>query len=67
MYHHMINHTMSSESIDLTKITNDAELLVHAPGVIATKTKSFFSRYQQFFYGFLTGASVVVVGRMVRK
>lgn len=54
-------------SVDLTKITNDAELLVHAPGVIASKTKSLFLRYQQFVYGFLTGAAVVCSVRLARK
>jgi hypothetical protein len=58
---------MSSEQVDLTKINNDAELLAHAPGVIATKTKSFFFRYQEFIYGFLAGAAVVCTSRLVRK
>ena len=56
-----------SEKVDLTKITNDAELLSYAPHVIATKTKSFFFRYQEFIYGFLTGAAVVCTSRLVRK
>jgi hypothetical protein len=58
---------MLQEQVDLTKITNDAELLAHAPSVIASKTKSFFLRYQQFFYGFITGAAVVCSVRMARK
>ena len=58
---------MSSEQVDLTKINNDADLLAYAPGVIASKTKSFFFRYQQFFYGFVTGAAVVCSVRMARK
>ena len=56
-----------SEQVDLTKITNDVELLAYAPDVIATKTKSFFFRYQQFIYGFITGAAAVCTVRMVRK
>ena len=62
----MVNHRMS-EQIDLTQVKNDAELLTYAPAVIATKTKSFFFRYQQFIYGFITGATVVMASRMVRK
>lgn len=63
----MINHTMSSEQVDLTQVKNDVELLAYAPTVLATKTKSFFFRYQQFIYGFLTGATVVMATRMARK
>jgi len=56
-----------SEQVDLTKVTNDAELLTYAPVVLATKTKSFFFRYQQFIYGFFTGATVVMASRVIRK
>ena len=63
----MVNHTMSSEQVDLTKATNDAELLTYAPAVLAMKTKSFFFRYQQFIYGFITGATVIMATRVVRK
>jgi hypothetical protein len=58
---------MSSETVqplDLTKIPNDTELLAHAPAILAPHVKSFFSRYQLFFYGFLTGAATVVVSKM---
>lgn len=48
---------------DLTKASNDAELLALAPAVFMLKTKSFFSRYHQFFYGVLAGAAIVVAGR----
>lgn len=58
---------MSSEQVDLTKVTNDAELITYAPAVLLTKTKSFFFRYQQFIYGFVTGATVVIASRMARK
>jgi hypothetical protein len=58
---------MSSEQVDLTKVTNDAELITYAPAVLAHKTKSFFFRYQQFIYGFVTGATVVIASRMARK
>jgi hypothetical protein len=58
---------MSSEQVDLTKATNDAELLMYAPAVLATKTKSLFFRYQQFIYGFITGATVVIASRVIRK
>jgi hypothetical protein len=63
----MVNHIMSSEQVDLTKVTNDAELITYAPAVLLTKTKSFFFRYQQFIYGFVTGATVVIASRMARK
>lgn len=58
---------MSSEQVDLTKATNDVELLAMAPEYIGKKTATFFSRYQQFFYGFLTGAAVVCASKMARK
>jgi hypothetical protein len=58
---------MSSDQIDLTQVKNDAELLTYAPSVLATKTKSFFFRYQQFIYGFIAGAAVVCSVRTVRK
>jgi hypothetical protein len=56
---------MSSEPLDLTKMTNDTDLIAHAPAILAPQVKSFFSRYQLFFYGFLTGAATVVAGKMV--
>lgn len=55
---------MSSEPLDLTKMTNDTELIAHAPAILAPQVKSFFSRYQLFFYGFLTGATSVIAGKM---
>ena len=58
---------MSEQVVDLTKITNDVELFASAPTVIAAKTKSFFFRYQEFMYGFITGAAVVCSIRLVRK
>lgn len=57
------NYIMSSELVDLTKVTNDADLLALAPAVFMLQTKSFFSRYHQFFYGVLAGAAIVVAGR----
>ena len=56
-----------SDQVDLTQVKNDVELLAYAPAVLATKTKSFFFRYQQFIYGFITGAAVVCASRMTRK
>jgi hypothetical protein len=53
-----------SSVMDLTKIPNDTELLAQAPTILAPQVKSFFSRYSLFFYGFLTGATTVVVGKM---
>jgi len=53
-----------SSDMDLTKITNDTELLAQAPAILAPQVKSFFSRYSLFFYGFLTGATTVIVGKM---
>jgi hypothetical protein len=58
---------MSSEQVDLSQVKNDVDLLAYAPTVFATKTKSFFFRYQQFIYGFITGAAVVCTSRLVRK
>ena len=49
-------------TLDLTKISNDTELL--APVILAPQVKSLFSRYSLFFYGFLTGATTVIVGKM---
>jgi hypothetical protein len=51
------------EQVDLTKANNDVELLALAPAVFMVKTKSFFSRYQQFFYGVFAGAAITVAGR----
>jgi len=56
-----------SDQVDLTQVKNDAELLTYAPTVLLTKTKSFFFRYQQFIYGFITGAAVVCSIRTARK
>jgi len=53
----------NDESIDLTKVTNDTELLALAPAVFMMKSKSFFSRYHQFFYGVLAGAAIAIAGR----
>ena len=51
-----------SSDMELTKIPNDTELL--APAILAPQVKSLFSRYSLFFYGFLTGATTVIVGKM---
>jgi hypothetical protein len=51
-------------TLDLSKIPNDTELLAHAPAILAPQVKSLFSRYSLFFYGFLTGATTVIVGKM---
>ena len=56
-----------SDQVDLTQAKNDAELLTYAPAVLLTRTKSFFFRYQQFIYGFFTGATVVMATRMARR
>jgi hypothetical protein len=56
-----------SDQVDLSQVKNDVELLAYAPAVLATKTKSFFFRYQQFIYGFITGAAVVCSVRSIRK
>jgi hypothetical protein len=53
-----------SSDMDLTKIPNDTELLAQAPAILMPQVKSFFSRYSLFFYGFLTGATTVIVGKM---
>ena len=49
----------ATEPLDLTKLTNDTELLANAPTILSPQVKSFFSRYSLFFYGFLTGAATV--------
>jgi hypothetical protein len=56
-----------SDQVDLSQVKNDVDLLAYAPTVLATKTKSFFFRYQQFIYGFITGAAVVCSVRAIRK
>ena len=35
-----------------------------APSILVPQVKSLFSRYSLFFYGFLTGATTVIVGKM---
>ena len=56
-------------SLDLSNLNSDRyknqELPVKENSV--SRVKSFFSRYQLFFYGFVAGVAATVVGSKVRN
>ena len=60
---------MSVPPLDLTKLnTNEhaAETSVASESSVVT-VRSFFVRYQLFFYGFVAGVAATVVGSKVRN
>ena len=61
---------MSVPPLDLTKL--NANEPVVSESSVASETsvvtvRSFFSRYQLFFYGFVAGVAATVVGSKVRN
>jgi hypothetical protein len=61
---------MGVPPLDLTKLNANesdvAHTLVPAESSVVT-VRSFFSRYQLFFYGFVAGVAATVVGSKVRN
>ena len=55
---------MSVPPLDLTKL-NKNEPVASETSVVTIR--SFFSRYQLFFYGFVAGVAATVVGSKVRN
>jgi hypothetical protein len=53
---------MSVPPLDLTKLNAN-----ESDAVSVVTVRSFFSRYQLFFYGFVAGVAATVIGSKVRN
>ena len=56
-------------SLDLTNLNSDRYRNIETaePESTVSPVRSFFSRYQLFFYGFVAGVAATVVGSKVRN
>jgi len=62
--------SVSVPPLDLTNLNSDRYRTLEPnvePEAVTTTIRSFFSRYQLFFYGFVAGVTATIVGSKVRN